>query len=182
MSEPERPLLPSEVPLAPRMDLGVAAVFFLLGVSILVLSIQMPNYLGQRGTIYTAPGLIPGFYGIIIAALSIWLALRSLSRSRQGQAEAPAREVPQPSADSSSLRLVIAVLLCVTFAVGFIGRMPFWLAAALFVTLFIAVFEWSPGTPLLRRLTNLAIAAIIGLATGLLVTQVFEKIFLVRLP
>jgi hypothetical protein len=160
----------------------VAAVFYLLGLSILVLSVQMPNYLDQKGMIYTAPGLVPGFYGIIIAVLSIWLALRSLARSRQGRAAAPAQETSQPSAESGNLRLAIAVLLCVAFAAGFIGRMPFWLAAALFVTLFIAVFEWSLDTPLRQRLIRLAVAATIGLATGFLVTLVFEKIFFVRLP
>jgi hypothetical protein len=182
MSEPEKPLLPSEVPLPPRTDLAVAAVFLLLGVSILVLSLQMPNYFNQKGTIYTAPGLIPGFYGIVIAGLSIWLAARSLGRARHGLAQAHALPTPGPAAESSNMRLAIAVLLCVAFAAGFVGRTPFWLAAALFVALFIAVFEWSPGTPLRQRLGKLAVAVIIGLATGLLVTLIFEKIFLVRLP
>lgn len=182
MSEPDRSLLPGEVPLPPRTDLAVAAVFFLLGLSILLMSIQMPNYLDQKGTIYTAPGLVPGFYGIVIAGLSIWLGLRSLDRARLVPVAVPVPEPTRPSAESSNLRLAVAVLLCVAFAVGFIGRMPFWLAATLFVTLFIAVFEWSLDAPLPQRLTKLAIAAIIGLATGLLVTLVFEKVFLVRLP
>jgi Tripartite tricarboxylate transporter TctB family len=182
MSEPDKPLLANEVPLPPRRDLAVAAIFFLLGLSILELSTQMPNYFDQKGTIYTAPGLVPGFYGIVIAGLSIWLGLRSMARARQNLTEAPVLEPSRPSAESSNLRLTIAMLLCVAFAVGLIGRMPFWLAAALFVTLFIAVFEWSLDAPLRERLTKLAVAAIIGLATGLLVTLVFEKVFFVRLP
>jgi hypothetical protein len=182
MSEPDQPLLPSEVPLPPRTDLAVAAVFLLLGLSIFVLSVQMPNYLNQKGMIYTAPGLVPGFYGIIISGLSLWLGLRSLARARREPTAAPASGTSPPPAESSNIRLAVAVFLCVAFAAGLIGRMPFWLAAALFVTLFIAVFEWSLEAPLRQALTKLAVAAIIGLATGLLVTLVFEKVFLVRLP
>src|SRR5262245_6889991 len=155
MSEPDKPLLPNEIPLPPRRDLAVAAVFLVLGLSILLLSIRMPNYFDQKGTIYTAPGLVPGFYGIVIAGLSIWLGLRSLARARQQPGWAPVPAPSQPSAESSNLRLSVAVLLCVAFAVGFIGRMPFWLAAALFVTLFIAVFEWSLDSSLRQRLANI---------------------------
>jgi hypothetical protein len=182
MSEPSKPLLPSEIPLPPRKDLAVAAFFLLLGLSIFLLSVRMPNYLDQKGTIYTAPGLVPGFYGIIIAGLSVWLGLRSLARARQEAAAPPVVDASLPTVESSNFRLAVAVLLCVAFAVGFVGHMPFWLAAALFVTLFIAVFEWSLDTPLRQRLANLAVAAIIGFATGLLVAVVFEKVFLVRLP
>jgi hypothetical protein len=181
MSESDKPLLPSEVPLPPRTDLAIAAVFLLLGLSILLLSIQMPSYLGQKGTIYTAPGLVPGFYGIIIAGLSVWLGVRSLGRARQLHAQAPPVAVQQ-HAESNNLRLAVAVLLCVAFAAGLVGRIPFWAAAALFVMLFIAVFEWSLAEPVRQRLGKLVAAATIGLTTGILVTLVFEKVFLVRLP
>ncbi|HKH97431.1 MAG TPA: hypothetical protein VKA39_13015, partial [Beijerinckiaceae bacterium] len=70
----------------------------------------------------------------------------------------------------------------VLFIVGLIGRMPFWLSAAIFVAAFIAAFEWRPGLDGKARVRGLAIAVVQGVATGILVTLVFERVFLVRLP
>jgi predicted transporter len=52
---------------------------------------------------------------------------------------------------------------------------PFWLATFLFVSAFIAVFEY----PSWRRI---AFAPLYGAGTGFLVTYLFETVFLVRLP
>ena len=66
--------------------------------------------------------------------------------------------------------------------VGLIGRVPFWLASAIFVTLFTVLFEWQPGQAWQVRARRIGEAAVIGLATGAAVTLVFEKVFYVRLP
>jgi hypothetical protein len=60
--------------------------------------------------------------------------------------------------------------------------MPFWLAATVFVTVFVAAFEWQPGLASTARARRFAVALAIGLCTGILVTLVFERVFLVRLP
>jgi putative tricarboxylic transport membrane protein len=57
---------------------------------------------------------------------------------------------------------------------------PFWLASALFVFAFTTAFEWGQGPQ--RRMRRVAEAALIGLGTGLAVSLVFEKLFLLRLP
>jgi putative flippase GtrA len=62
---------------------------------------------------------------------------------------------------------------------GLLGRMPYWLATALFVSVFVAVFEWHDGG---SRLVRLAWAAGIGIACGAIVNYVFSELFLVRLP
>jgi uncharacterized membrane protein len=72
--------------------------------------------------------------------------------------------------------------LCLVFAVGLVGRLPFWLAAAIFVFAFTTLFEWQGGAALRERLRRLAIAAALGIGTGVLVTVVFQRGFLVRLP
>jgi putative tricarboxylic transport membrane protein len=61
-----------------------------------------------------------------------------------------------------------------------VGRLPFWLASAIFVFAFTAVFEWHEAPE--RRSRRLVEAAVIGLCTGVAVTLVFEKLFLLRLP
>ena len=55
-------------------------------------------------------------------------------------------------------------------------------AAAVFVTAFIALFEWRKGDAWPRRFLRLGTAALQGLVTGAAVSLVFEKIFYVRLP
>ena len=171
------PLLPHEAPLPARTDLGIAAGFFVFAVAIVAHAWGMPRFANQGGQIYTAPGLVPTFYGIIIAVLSLWLAARSLRRLRSDTAVATA----DPDS-SSNRRLAVAAALGLVFIVVLVGRMPFWLATTIFVTLFIAIFEWQPRLPPARRVRHLATALIQGLLTGYLVTLVFQKLFLVRLP
>ncbi|HEX8164798.1 MAG TPA: tripartite tricarboxylate transporter TctB family protein [Beijerinckiaceae bacterium] len=175
----ELPLLPHEERLAPRTDLWVAASFLVFSAAILVLSFRMPTYTDQGGQIYTAPGLVPSFYGVVIGILSLWLAARSI---RAGALAPAGAHHGRPDSGNSNARFALAAALGVIFIVGLIGRMPFWIAAAVFVTLFVAAFEWQPGLSRKARLRRLATALVQGVATGILVTLVFERVFLVRLP
>ena len=183
MNDPERTLLPGEIPLPPRIDMRIAAFFLVLGSAIFAASLRMPTYLDQKGAIYVAPGLVPGLYGLIIAGLSLWLAVRAIGRSRvSGGTAGVAPDPAAPPDGTSNGRLAAAALLCLVYAVGLIGRIPFWAASAIFVAAFIALFEWTPGLQMKERTRPLAIAVVLGLVTGFLVTLVFQKIFYVRLP
>jgi putative tricarboxylic transport membrane protein len=179
MSDEAQSILPHERTLPPRVDLWTGAAFLALGLAILALALQMPTFKEQKGEIYTAPGLVPGIYGVVISILSIWLIVRSVRRNRAGEPVGSEAAAPD---GSSNLRLALAAGLGLGFCVGLIGRMPFWAAAATFVTAFIALFEWRKGDPWLRRAVRLGTAALQGLITGALVMLVFEKIFYVRLP
>ena len=172
-------LLPHEQPAPPRTDLWIAAVFFVFGAAAAWLAFRMPTYADQRGEIYTAPGLVPGFYGIVIVLLSVWLAIRAV---RQGAFRAQPDVARDPSKRSGDLRLVLAGSLGLIFVVGLIGRAPFWLASAIFVTLFTVLFEWQAGQAWGARARRIGEATLIGLATGAAATLVFEKVFYVRLP
>jgi len=177
MADEATSILPHEKPLPPRVDLWTGAAFLALGLAILALAVQMPTFKEQKGEIYTAPGLVPGIYGLVISALSVWLIVRSRQRSRAGEL------VQSEAADgSSNLRLAMAAALGLIFCVGLIGRMPFWAAASTFVTAFIALFEWRSGDAWSRRAVRLGTAVLQGLITGAAVSLVFEKLFYVRLP
>jgi hypothetical protein len=171
-------LLPHEKPLPPRVDLWTGAFFLVFGLAILALALQMPTFREQKGEIYTAPGLVPSIYGIVISILSIWLVARSIRRRSEGAAEAG----EAPPEGTSNTRVLLASLLGLVFCVGLIGRMPFWIAAAIFVTLFIVVFEWRSGDAWSRRFTRIGTAILQGIVTGIAVMLVFEKVFYVRLP
>ena len=179
MADEPLPLLPHEQPLAPRTDLWVAASFVVFSGAILALTWRMPTYTDQGGQIYTAPALVPSFYAVVILLLSVWLILRSI---RAGALTPTGTQGSPQEEGNSTRRFVLAAGLGALFIVGLIGRMPFWLAAAIFVALFIAAFEWQPGLDQKARLRVVAIAVVQGVLTGILVTLVFERVFLVRLP
>ncbi len=58
----------------------------------------------------------------------------------------------------------------------------FWLAAAVFVTVSIAVLQFAERSARNLRLRGLAFALAVGVAAGIVVTLVFQELFLVRLP
>jgi hypothetical protein len=161
------------------MDLWTAAVFLICGIAIAVLAWRMPTFTEQKGELYTAPGLVPGIYGLVIVVLSCWLAVRSVRRG----ALAVIPSAPEaPPEGTSNTRLALAAALCVMFCIGLIGRLPFWQAAAIFVCAFIILFEWRAGEVWMARVRQIVTALLQGVVTGFLVVQVFEKIFYVRLP
>jgi len=75
--------------------------------------------------------------------------------------------------------------LCLTYGVVLVGHgLPFWLAAAIFVSAAILSLQYqqrkSSGQKLSARMV--VTAAAIGLGAGIIITIVFQEIFLVRLP
>lgn len=166
-------------PPSTRTDLILAAVFFVFAVAVISASLAMPTFTDQGTPAYVAPGIVPGFHGVVIGLLSVILAARSVARGAlhpRAQADAP------PGLRASLLRIALATVLAVGFAAGLIGRLPFWIASALFVFCFIMAFEYEPRMPARRLLTNAAIAAGIGLCTGVGISQLFERVFLIRMP
>ncbi|MBU8544715.1 MULTISPECIES: tripartite tricarboxylate transporter TctB family protein [Roseomonadaceae] len=165
-----------KAPLPPRVDLATAAVLLALGLGVMALAWRMPTFVEQSGTGLTAPGIVPGFHAMVVAVLSVLLGLRAIRRGalKPGGAERPAW------GKDDARQLGTAAALGILYAGVLVGTLPFWLATALFVFGFTAAFEWQLGpTGRLRRLIE---AALLGLATGGVVTLVFERIFLVRLP
>jgi putative tricarboxylic transport membrane protein len=151
-------------------------VLLVLSLAILAIALGMPTYRERQGEIYVAPGLVPGIYAIVLALLSATLGVRALLRARLGLG----RTAP-PEPGGTAIPLALVAVLGLIYCFGLIGRMPFWLATALFVAAFVAVFEL-PATPRPRWPRSVAVAAAIGIGTGVAVTLVFQKLFLVRLP
>jgi putative tricarboxylic transport membrane protein len=156
---------------APRTDLIVAAVFLAFAVAVLAAAASMPTFTDQGTPLYVAPGVVPAFHAIVLAILSIILAVRAILRGALHPVSvgAPAQNLA---------RIGLAAALALVFAVGLVGRLPFWLAAALFIFAFIMAFEFRGGQ-LPRKAT---IAAAIGCATGIGISLLFERVFLIRMP
>lgn len=172
--EAESPFDGEKAPASPRADLVTAAVLFALGVAIVVQALAMPRFVEQSGTGLTAPGIVPGFYGIMIALLSAVLGLRAI---RRGGWAVRGKATGTPG---DGRKLLIASALGILYAGVLVGRVPFWAASALFVFAFTTVFEWDQAPE--RRVRRMLEAAAIGLGTGIAVMLVFERLFLLRLP
>ncbi|SHK86833.1 Tripartite tricarboxylate transporter TctB family protein [Bradyrhizobium lablabi] len=163
-----------------RGDFLSAIGWLALGVAILIGSVMMDRLENQDINPYTIPGLLPGLLGIAMTILGALLAARSW---RPHLFASTANRTPVDRAEQK--RLVLVLGLCLAFGVGLVGHgLPFWLAAAIFVTAAILLLqrrqEQSDGrTSSLRKFIT---AAAIGLGAGIVITIVFQEIFLVRLP
>ena len=145
-----------------RSDAAQGVAWALGGGLIVYASWTMDRLERHGAALYTAPGLVPGLLGLVLVVLGVALALRKRGISSSS-----------PAIRWGNTPLVLA--LCLGYAIGLIGRMPFWLATFVFVTAFIAIFEY----PSRRRM---ALAPLYGAATSLAVSNLFEAVFLVRLP
>jgi hypothetical protein len=161
---------------ADRTDLKDGLAWVALGAVILVMSLLMDRLPEQGVPAYAAPGLLPGLLGVVMMLFGALVALR---RGHAGEAAVQHR----PAIHVGRLALVIG--LCLAFSVVLIGHgLPFWAAAALFVTVSILVLQHHERRTAQRRLDARAvvIAGVIGLAAGVIATLVFQSLFLVHLP
>lgn len=167
-------------PLA-RADLITGLVLVAFGVAVLAESYGMPRLEERNIDPWTAPGLVPGMLGIIIALLGAVLTLRSfLAGALRPRVPLPADDAAE--ARASRARLLLCATLCLAYALLLVGRAPFWLATGLFVFAFIAVFEWRRGDDIRPRARKLTVAGVLAVAAMLAIPYLFERLFLVRLP
>jgi hypothetical protein len=144
-----------------RADLLQGALWALGGGAIVHASWTMERLERLGAPTYTAPGLVPGLLGLVLMVLGVALALR--------------RRAPAPAAPLRWGNTPLVLALSLGYAAGLVGRVPFWLATFVFVSAFIAVFEYPSRV-------RMALAPLYGIATSAVVTYLFESVFLVRLP
>ena len=164
-----------------RSDFISAIGWMALGIAILIGSVTMDRLEKQGINPYTIPGLLPGLLGIAMTILGALLA----ARSWRPHLLSAAAETDASVRRAEHKRLLLVLGLCLTFGVVLVGHgLPFWLAAAIFVTASIVGLQYqqrqSSGQESNARL--FIKAAAIGLGAGIVITLVFQEIFLVRLP
>ena len=167
-------------PAAPRRDLQGAIAWSALGSLIVVLSWQMDRMTQQGATLHTAPGLWPGIVGLVLALLGGVLLLRSWRRAQHVGWDAAEPDAASYAAPSS---FALAAAMFFVYALLLVGRgLPFWLGTALFVTAFVAAFQYAQRKAAGKVVRGLVVALACGVLTALVVTLVFEQLFYVRLP
>lgn len=177
----QTPAAHGEEAASPRADLKDAIGWIALGVATLIASITMDRLESQGINPHTVPGLLPGLLGIALILLGTLVAVRSWRRGAL-HAEAAA---PNPLLGLQRKRIGLTLALCVGYSVVLIGHgLPFWLASSIYVTASILLFQRLSTDEAERRLTPRAwvLALVIGVGVSLLISLVFEQVFLVRLP
>lgn len=166
-------------PAAPRSDFIAALIWIAFGVAVAIASWRMDRLENQDVNPYTVPGLLPGLLGIALIFFGGLLLLRAW---RQGALDVNVpRATPMSSAERR--RLLIVLGLCLTFGIGLVGHgLPFWLAAAIFVSVTISVLQYPQRRAEGQVVRGILTAVVIGLGAGLAITLVFQQFFLVRLP
>lgn len=167
-----------------REGLGWAAV----GAAILVMSVGMDRLADQGVAPYAAPGLVPGLLGAVMLLFGCLLSLRGWHAGRAANGvdgDGVGAPLVQRRADLRPGRLALVMGLCLTFDIVLVGHgLPFWIAAAVFVSISILVLQHPQRQAAGRRLDARAVvvAAFSGLAAGGVATLVFQQLFLVHLP
>jgi hypothetical protein len=170
-----------EAVVSPRTDFLSAIGWTALGGAILIGSVSMDRLEDQDINPYTIPGLLPGLLGIAMIILGALLAVRSW-RAHAFRATEP---VDTSMGQSGRKRLALVLALCLAFGVGLVGHgLPFWLAVFIFVTASILALQYQQQRAIdsFAWLRQFAVAAAIGLGAGVVITVIFQDIFLVRLP
>jgi Tripartite tricarboxylate transporter TctB family len=164
-----------------KSDFVTGLVFVAIGAAVVVECLRMPRFAELNVNPYTAPGLVPGILGAIILVLGVMLFLRAARAGGWRLTERPPDATPL-LADPGTRRLLLSVILCVGYAGGLIGRLPFWLATFLFMATFVVLFEWPLAADRSDRARRVLWAMLLAAAISTAVSFVFQEIFLVRLP
>ncbi|MCW5652714.1 tripartite tricarboxylate transporter TctB family protein [Hydrogenophaga sp.] len=155
-----------------RSDIWGGAAWAGFGLLILAESLCMDRFEAMGAQLYTMPGFVPGLLGAVVVLFGLLLVARGWHRSRR---EPHGEEGAAPLFNA---RVGLTLALALVYAVLLIGRIPFWLATALFVAAFVALF--TPPTRSTAR--RWVVALLAGVITSAVVSLVFQEVFLVRLP
>ncbi len=161
-----------------RADFITALVLVALGLAVVYLSWTMDRLEVRRINPSTIPGLVPLILGLALTLCGGLLAIRSWRLATPGSGAGLIRVL----LSWTYLRVFVILGLALIFTLGLMGRMPFWLAAGLFIFAFIVLFETVMADEPKPLVSSLLWALSIAMLGGGGVYYVFERIFLVRLP
>ncbi len=163
-----------------RADFWFGLGLIVLGSAVSIESWRMPRLAELNVHPMTAPGLVPGLIGIILAGLGIVLFVRAYGQ--QGWRMTSTTAEQGSGILDQVRRFLMALILCAGYAAGLVGLIPFSVATGLFVFIFIVSFSWRRDLSMMKlsKIAGLALAQAVVVA--LAVTYVFETLFLVRLP
>ena len=165
-----------------RKDFITAIILITFSVSVIVMSYEMPR-LERRGIDpFSAPGVVPGMIGIVLLCLALILFVRSI---RHGGYRFFQKETVMSSEDQhqgAGFRVLLTLLISLIYAIGFLGRFDYSLCTALYIFTFICLFEFKSGIALWSQKRMFLVALVQSATASLLISILFQKLFLVDLP
>jgi putative tricarboxylic transport membrane protein len=161
-------------PAARKADLITGVVLLALAAAVIYGGWTMDRLEIRRIHPASIPGLVPLGLGIALALAAAALVVRAH--------RAPCARGAEVAPGDRHTRLAVTLALCVLYAGGLVGHVPYEIATGLFVFAFIAVFEWQEAGRAGQRIRGLVTALIQAVVVAGVVSVGFEKLFLVRLP
>lgn len=179
-SDSSAPLTDAQRIAAARGDFVAAFAWIIFGVAVTIGAWNMDRLEKQDINPYTIPGLVPGLLGLAVIFFGLLMALRAWQRGALGPRVA---QPVDPARSAARKRFAMVLTPCLVFGVVLLGHgLPFWLAAALFVAATISLLQYPERKANGQVLRGIAVATMIGLCAGGLITLIFQEFFLVRLP
>ncbi len=159
-------------------DVVTGVVLLAIGLAMLWGGFTMDRLEVRRIHPASIPGLVPMGLG---AALAVCAIILLAGAAKAGGMRFAGARLGESEAPGGIARLLLCLALTLAYPLGLIGAMPFWLATSIFVTVFIALFEWRRRPPA-RHAIALGTALLQGVLVGIVTAYVFQEFFLVRLP
>lgn len=165
----------------PKADFVTSLVLLAFSVAVILLSLELPRLEHRDINPWTAPGIVPGGIGVIIGLMSLALLGRSLRQGgfRLGITREKIREAGR---NAQVRRASVTILLCLLYAFGMVGLLPYPVATLLFVFVFVVLFEYDRSISPRRQGPMFLKAFIEALLVSAAVSSLFYYVFLVRLP
>ena len=153
------------------------AVFLaVLGLAMLVGGLQMDRLEIRHIHPGSIPGLVPMILGFFMLLCASLLFKSSISKSSSEDTKSTI------NTGNSTKNLILALVCCLTFALLFVGNLPFIVSSTLFISIFGIVFSWSANADKRAKIKTVYISIIVGVTAGTLISVMFQYGFLVRLP
>jgi hypothetical protein len=165
----------------PRADFITSIGLIAFGIAVLVLSIQMPRFEEQGVNRFSVPGIVPGFLGTIVAILGLVLFIRSIIRKGY-KLGLNGTAIGRFFRAEMTKRFAVTILVSVGYGWGLLSRVNYEVATAIYIFVFILIFDvkWRQGMK--RQWIKILVAAIIAVLVGGVVGTTFRRLFLVNLP
>lgn len=163
-----------------KKDFITSIVLIAFSLSIIISSYTMPR-LERRGIDpFSAPGVVPGMVGLILLCLALILFFRSIRNGgyRIFKNESNADITHRGAAK----RVILTLIISLIYAIGFLGRFNYLVSTLGYIFCFICLFEYQSGQPFLKQKKMFYLAMIQAVIASVLVTSIFQYLFLVDLP
>ena len=162
-----------------RADFYAGLFWIALGGAIVAGSWRMDRLERLGVSFYTAPGLVPGILGLLMILCGAVLAVRALREGALGPGQRPAMLLQAETLK----RAGVTLLLTLGFAIGLVGHgLAFPVAAGIYLFLQISMLQYPERKAQGQVARGLAAAAAVAVGAALVISLLFQEVFLVRLP